>query len=107
MFLHFQISFDGFYFGSYNINPVIDLEVKQYLSGLECWLYQKMKIFRLIKNIKESNTYQTVVSNKLEERKVNFFYELRYLNEIKKEDKMRSELSMYRLLVNLVFNDFP
>jgi hypothetical protein len=38
---------------------------------------------------------------------VNFFYQLRYLNQVKTDDKARSKLSMYRLLVNLVFNDFP
>lgn len=103
----FELVPDGFRYGSYNSKPEIDLQVKEYLAAVDCWLYQKTKLLKLIKDIKENGQYDTPFPTK-PERKNTPIYELRYAHEPdKKEEQMRPALSDYKLLLNLVFNDFP
>lgn len=103
---------EHFTYGSYNACPTVDREVKEWLGALDCWLHQKGKLLRFIKNVKENGSYDLNLKPN-PERKADSFYELRYLALAdrtfldRQDSEPRPTLSMYRLLVNLVFMDFP
>lgn len=66
-------------YGSYNINPEIDKEAREHLNAVDCWLHQKHKLFKFIKNVKESNVYDLNFKN-TPDKKLTGFYEIRYMH---------------------------
>ncbi len=61
-FIFYEITPVNFIYSSYNIRSELDDDIRDYLSAMDCWLTQKGKIFSLIKNIKENNTYEIIAS---------------------------------------------
>jgi hypothetical protein len=83
--------------------------VKEWLTAIDCWLNQKSKLLRFIKNVKENSSYE-INLKPTPERKTHSFYDLRYLERPfveRQESEARPVISMYRLLINLAFVDFP
>ena len=72
------MTYEHFTYGSYNLCPTVDHEVKEWLSAIDCWLHHKGKLLRFIKNVKEISSYELNLKHD-HERKADSFYELRYL----------------------------
>jgi hypothetical protein len=75
--IFYEISDTDFRYCSYNIKPEVDEEIREYLSSVDCWLYQKCKLLSLIKNIKEKGLYEWTLKKEEKEKKVDPFYTLR------------------------------
>lgn len=67
-----------------------------------------MKLFKFIKSVKENNTYILITKQSIS-KKAHIFYEMRYknVNAMKDNKNYKKNLNMYRLLVNMIFNDYP